>query len=100
MLILIISVIVAIISIIVGRLIKKGQIDSLIKTYINNEDNDFIKIRIIRGYLEESFYTLGCIMGFYGILDYSNYKNSLELLIVALIVWFIITIVGTQLIEK
>lgn len=97
---MLIIIICIIISIVLGRLIKMGIIDPLIEAYIKNEKYDFKSINKVRNYTGDSLYSLACIFSIYGILSYANYNNSIVMFIIALGIWFIITFIGIQLIDK
>lgn len=100
MLTILISIITIIIAVSVGVLIKKGKINSYIVAYEKARGKEEAKLEgRISSYLGNSFYALSIIVMFFTLINYSGYSNSILLLIVALIIWFVTTVVGTQLIE-
>lgn len=100
MLTILISIITIIIAIPVGVCIKKGKINSYIVAYEKTRGKEDAKLEgRVSNYLGNSFYALSIIIMFFSLINYSGYSNSILLLIVALIIWFVTTVVGTQLIE-
>lgn len=102
MLTLLTSIIMMILSIAIGLLIKKGKINLYIKTYRNTIDTneEITFLNKVSDYLANSFYALGLILISFGLIDYAGYEKSILVLVIALIVWFIATFVGAQLITN
>lgn len=97
---IIISIIVAAVSIFLAILIKKEKLisDSELYMIALDKKSDITLFEKIRSYLSNSFYILGFIMIAFGIGNYLGYSNSMVIFIMALITWFVVVLVGAQLI--
>lgn len=100
MLILFTSIIMMVIAISLGLLIKKGRINPYIKAYKEplDDKSECTFLNKVSDYLGNSFYALGLIMISFGLIDYAGYTKSIIILVIALVIWFITTFVGAQLI--